>query len=118
MPAAVYNITIEQGATLRLSFIWKDSDEDPINLTGYSARMQVRRTASSTDALLSLSSDDGQITLGGEAGTIDVVGSADLTKNMKAKCGVYDIELESSGGVVTRLIQGDVTISPEVTRDE
>jgi hypothetical protein len=118
MPAATYDITIEQGATLRLSFVWKDSEEVPINLTGYSARMQVRRSFSSTDKLLDLSTEDGSITLGGAAGTITVEGDASLTELLKTKCGVYDLELESSDGVVTRLIQGEVTVAPEVTRND
>ena len=42
--AAVYDITIEQGATFRLSLVWKDSSNVPVNLTGYTARMQVRRS--------------------------------------------------------------------------
>lgn len=118
MPAAVYNITIEQGATLRLSFIWKDSEEEPIDLTGYSARMQVRRSYSSTEKLLDLSTESGEITLGGAAGTITVEGDAAATELLKTKCGVYDLELTSQDGVVTRLIQGEVTVAPEVTRDD
>jgi len=117
MAAAVYDILIEQGATFRLHILYKDSDGDPINLTGYSARMQVRRKVSSTTALLTFTTTNGAITLGGVAGTIDIVGSATVTDDVTGCCGVYDLELVAPSGIVTRLIQGNATISPEVTRD-
>lgn len=116
MTAETHNITIEQGATFRLSLIWNDAAGDPINLTGYTARMQVRRKHSSADpALLSFTTEDGSITLGGSAGTVTVVGLATLTDDLTIKSGVYDLELVN-GAEVTRLIEGAVTITPEVTR--
>ena len=42
MAAGIYDIIIEQGATFTLSATWKDSAGAAINLTSYSARMQVR----------------------------------------------------------------------------
>lgn len=116
MAAAKRNIIIEQGATYTLNLIWKDSASVPVNLTGYSARMQVRRTFNSDDTLLDLSSSNGDITLGGALGTIAIVASATDTALIYVKTGFYDIELESSSGVVTRLMEGEVTIKPEVTR--
>jgi hypothetical protein len=118
MVAAVYDITIEQGATFVFSLIWRDSSGTPIDLTGCSARMQVRRKYNSETPWMSLTSDDGDITLGGAAGTIEVVGSAEVTETIPAPgCGVYDLEVVSAGGLVTRVIQGSATISPEVTRE-
>lgn len=111
-----FDITINQGATFELSITWKDSAGTAINLTGYSARMQVRETYSSTSSILSLTSGSG-ITLGGAAGTIAILISATTTAALTAPfSGVYDLELVSAGGVVTRLLQGAATVSPEVTR--
>ena len=56
------------------------------------------------------------ITLGGALGTVLATISATATKELTIQEGVYDLELESSGGVVTRLLQGKATISREVTR--
>ena len=114
--AAVYDITIEQGATFRLSLIWKDSSNVPVNLTGYTARMQVRRSYTDTVIQLAMTTEGGSITLGGAAGTINVVSAATATEDIAARAGVYDLELMSSDGVVTRLVEGKVTIKPEVTR--
>ena len=114
--AAVYDITIEQGATFRLSLIWKDSSNVPVNLTGYTARMQVRRSYTDTVIQLAMTTEGGSITLGGAAGTINVVSAATATEDIATRAGVYDLELMSSNGVVTRLVEGKVTVKPEVTR--
>lgn len=117
MVAAVHDITIEQGATFLMSLLWKDNAGAPINLTGYTARMQVRRKYNSDAALLSFTTENGAITLGGAAGTIAVSGLATLTDDLPApSTGVYDLELVGPTGVVKRLVQGSVYISPEVTR--
>ena len=46
MAAAQYDILIEQGATFSRTFVWKDSSEVAVDLTGYTARMQIRKTKS------------------------------------------------------------------------
>ena len=114
MTAGIYDITIEQGDTFTLSANWKDSAGAPVNLTGYSARMQVRSNYESEEVLVSLVSPT-NITLGGALGTILATISATDTQKLSIQEGVYDLELELSG-VVTRLLQGRATISREVTR--
>ncbi len=117
MPAAQYDITIEQGATFLLDLLWKDSNGTPVDLTGYAARMQVRRKYDAPDpALLSFTDANGAITLGGAAGTIAIKGLATLTDVVPAKQGVYDLELVAPNGDVTRLVAGIVIVTPEVTR--
>ena len=112
-----YDLEIQQGATLSLVATWKDSGGTAINLTGYTARMNVRETYSSSSAFLTLTTENGGITLGGSAGTITLSASATTTAALTAPfSGVYDLELVSGGGVVTRLLEGVATISPEVTR--
>ena len=111
---AVYNLTMYQGASFDYTFTWKIDDEE-VNLTGYFARMQVRRNYQAEDAVLSLTELDG-ITLGGEAGTILVEVDDETTADIDAANYVYDLELESPGGEVYRLLQGKFVVSPEVTR--
>lgn len=114
MTAGIYDIIIEQGATFTRTVTWKDEAETPINLTGYSARLQMRESVDATSTFLSLTSGSG-ITLGGTAGTILIEISATDTAAL-TQSGVYDLELVSGAGVVTRLLQGSVTLSKEVTR--
>lgn len=111
-----YDLEIKQGATLSLTATWKDSTGTAVNLTGYTARMQVRATYDSSSTILSLTSGSG-ITLGGSAGTIAITASATTTAALSAPwSGVWDLELVSGGGEVTRLLEGAATVSPEVTR--
>jgi len=112
--AGSYNFTIEQGATFNLLMTWK-IDNVPVNLTGYTARLQARIDVDETDTILSLTTGAG-ITLGGAAGTITLDQTATQTALLPKGEYVYDLELQSSGGIVTRLLQGELNISAEVTR--
>jgi len=113
---AKYNLYLYRGATFSEHFTWKDENGTPIDLTGFTARMQLREQVESTEAFLNLTSENGGISLGGVLGMIEVVASATATSAVNATSGVYDLELVASDGTVTRLLEGLVIISPEVTR--
>lgn len=115
MAAGNYDFYIEQGATFNQTFIWKDSTGALVNLTGYTARMQVRQTVANDTVLLSLTTENGRISLGGSAGTIALTLDAATSAGITFARGVYDLELVH-GGVVTRLLEGQVDVSKEVTR--
>ena len=115
MAATTYDLTIEQGATFSQLVTYKESGV-AVNLTGYTARMQVRSTLESASTVVELTTANGRITLGGSAGTITLTVSATDTAALTAGRGVYDLELVSGSGIVTRLLQGVATISRNVTR--
>lgn len=117
MSAGIHNIKAEKGATFSQVFTWKINSNE-VNLTGFTARMKVRdpKRAPSVNQILSLTSAaGGGITLGGSAGTITVTIPATTTDNIVAGKYVYDLELESSSNVVTRLLKGSFTVYDEVT---
>lgn len=116
MTAGIYNFTIEQGASWSLSLTYKDADNQAVDLAGYSAKLQVRSFVGSSEVLLERSTQAGTITLGGVLGTISVEASAAETAALTPGLAVYDLELYSPIDTTIRLLQGDVTISPEVTR--
>lgn len=116
MPAANYNFELEQGATLIKPIVWKDSAGVAVNLNGYTARMQVRQSASSDVVLLELSTSNGGISLVAGTGTINLIFSAAVTAAIDWSRGKYDLELTSLDGTVTRLIEGQIDISKEITR--
>lgn len=116
MAAAYYDILIEQGATFQRTFVWKDSNEDPVDITGYTARMQIRRKKSSTTAEHEATTENGGITLGDTAGTVAITIAATDTADFSFSKGVYDLELVDPQGVVTRLVEGGVEVNQEVTR--
>jgi len=126
MAAGKYSFTVEQGATTNFEIQYKDSGSNPINLAGYSAKMQLRTAADASAALLTLSSslepDGTGLNMSGSngsttllSGSIGVVISAITSSLLSFDTAVYDLEL-TSGSVVTRLLEGTVRLSKNVTR--
>jgi hypothetical protein len=112
MPAGIHNITIEQGATWSQTFTWKVNG-NPVDLTGYKARLYVRQASYNT--ILALTTELlGGITLNRERGAIDVLVGAQDTSSILSGKHAYDLEVESSGGYVTRLLKGTFYVSAEV----
>lgn len=117
MSAAQYDLVIEQGATWSQAVQWKTgSPATAVNLTGYTARMQLRSSVSASTAALLLTTENGRIALTVNTGTITLSVSATDTAALTAGRYVYDLELVSGGGQVTRVMEGVVTVSAEVTR--
>jgi len=115
MAAGTLDFTIEQGATFNLLLTWK-IDDTPVNITNWTARLAARVDVEDSEVILSLTTSNGGITLGGAAGTISLNQTATQTAVLPAGTYVYDLELISAVGAVTRLVQGELNISPEVTR--
>jgi hypothetical protein len=115
MTAAIYNFTLDQGSDWDLNIVYKDGNGDPINLTGYSAAMQLRQNYNSDSAELTLSTTNGGIVITGVQGKLVLHATASQTGALDPGFYVYDLEV-TSGGVVTRLIQGQITVAGEVTR--
>jgi hypothetical protein len=109
------NLLCPQGSTFSKQITYK-IDDVPVDLSGYSSRLQVRQNHYSTTTILDLASPTNGITLGGSAGTINILISASATSLISAGNFLYDLELESSSGVVGRIIEGAFIVTPEVTR--
>lgn len=114
MGAGIYHMKLDQGSTFSLVLTYKDSNGDAINLTGYTARMQMRRNYED-DALIELTTENGRIALGGSAGTVTLTISASDTASLPPVEGVYDLELVQSS-IVDKLLAGTFSIAREVTR--
>lgn len=195
MSAGIKNVIIDQGADWFITFIYKNSNDSAIDLTGYNANLQLRTSYDASTAALSLSTgylgvksttsdtinvasvtfsvtatsafsmgqrvraastvspsnfQEGLITnivantsitmsidlIGGSGtfadwtfstgtpgititpllGEIAVHATATQTGAIVSGEYVYDIELTSGSGIVTRIVQGRATVSPQVTR--
>jgi hypothetical protein len=113
----IYNIVADQGATLQETAVWKDSARKAINVTGYTARMQVRPSIDSEQVLLSLTTENGRISVSGPEGRFDMTVSALDMTSIEAGKYVYDLEIIAPvSGVVDRLMQGSFIVRGEVTR--
>ena len=132
MAAGNFSFTIEQGATTDFELVYKDSSGNTIDLTGYEARMQLKDSIGGSSTFLTLSSslksDGTGLNLSGSggntaskpltSGSIGVFISHTSSSNLTFGTAVYDLEIVSGSGVgtiVTRLIQGKVSLSKEVT---
>lgn len=101
-------------------FAWRA----PVDLTGFTARMQIRADVASADILLELTTNpapgggtgNARLVVDNTAKTITATISATDTAALTFEKGVFDLELVSAGGTVTRLASGTVVVSPEVTR--
>jgi len=105
-----YNIVADQGATFNLNFTIA-TDGTPWNLTGYTFAMQVRRSTNSSTALLNITS----ATMN-SSGNVAVTVSATTMNTVPPGRWVYDIELTSSGGQVTRILEGRFIVKAQVTQ--
>jgi hypothetical protein len=126
MIAGIYNILIEQGTTFyRLIDVMEPDVLDPtifepFDLTGYTARMQIRRDIDSETPMLSLTSptvSGNGITVQDGANNALSINITNTVTSSLTSSGVYDLEIiKTSTGFVSRLLQGTITLSREVTR--
>lgn len=118
MAASKYKLAIEQGATYPRVFTWKAGDPaTPVDLTGCTARLQIRGRVTDADVLYEMTSEPGGgLVLGDAAGTIALTIPDEDSAEWTWRSGVYDLEIAFPDGTVRRLLRGGVSVSPEVTR--
>jgi len=87
----------------------------PVNLTGCTAALQLRSLPSDANAVLTLTSGSG-ITITALTGQIDIHATAVQTGAIDEGTYYYDLEITNGTGIVTRIAQGQVVVSAEVTR--
>lgn len=112
--------TIEQGATYSHTLQWLQPDGiTPVDLTNCSAKMQVRSTVDSRTVIIELSTTNNRITINASLGKFQfTISDEDTTLLAAIKEAVYDLEVYFPNSTVTRLCEGKISISPEVTRNE
>lgn len=114
--AAVYNFAIDQGATFTIDFAYRTAANVVIPLTNYTARMQARTSVTATSTVIDATTANGQLTVTGATGVVNLTLTATQTAALNFTTAVYDLEIVSPQNVVTRLVQGTIRLSPEVTR--
>jgi hypothetical protein len=87
----------------------------PVDLSQYSARMQVRETVDSPTVLFEATSQAGQIILDNTTKTITITVLGSVTRLFDFSTAVYSLELFNGNNVVPFLV-GNLTLVPEVTR--
>ena len=107
---------INQGSTFVMTITITSDGTAAIDITGFTARMQLRETHGSANTVVSLTSGAGDITNGGANGVWTVTITSAVTTALTARSYVYDFEHIDGAGAVTRIIEGTATVTPEVTR--
>ncbi len=117
MASATHDIIVEQGSVFELFFEYKDCDDVLIDLTNYTAQMQIRLAKDSPTYLVEVTETNG-ITLGGALGTVLIRISATITDALDFSKGVYDVELSEAGddALTRRVLEGKVKFSEQVTK--
>ena len=136
MAAGRYSFVIEQGATTNFEIQYKDSNNSPIDLTDYTGRLQIRSTYAQNNGELyltlssSINPDGTGLNFSGSngstpptSGSIGIYIAACTSSALTFNEAKYDLEIVSGSDdpatgqfpVVTRLLEGRVKLSKEIT---
>lgn len=104
------NLVIDQGSTFSTDLTaLTDENGDVLSLSGYTANSQIRKWYTSTNAVAFSTS------INVSSGIISLSLTSNQTSNLVAGRYVYDVEIDN-GSVITRVVEGIVTVTPNVTR--
>jgi hypothetical protein len=109
--AAIANLTIDQGATFTSDVTVKDAQGNAFNLTGYTAVAKLAKGFASTKTRTNMTTS---IATDATTGVVTLSLTATETSALDAERYVYDLEI-TSGAAVTRVIEGIITVRPQVT---
>ena len=111
--AAVANLIIDQGATFSSDITVKDANGNAFNLTGYTAEAKMAKGYASTRTRTTITST---IASDPTTGVVSLALTAAQTAALDAERYVYDVEItQTSSENVTRVIEGIITVRPNVT---
>ena len=115
MPTKRYDITVNQGASFKLNVQANNSDGTVMDLTGYTAHMQVRPTKESATVLMEATTSNGTITINAPGGIVLINVGGDVTAPMTWNTGYWDLKIQSSSSNILRIVEGYASLSKEVT---
>jgi len=104
------NLVIDQGTTYSTSITITDEYNDIYDLTGFTGAAQLRKHYTSSNATAF------SVALGGNTGVITLSLTSTQTASLIAGRYVYDVEITSSANVISRIVEGIATVTPNVTR--
>ena len=113
-------IPCEQGATFSAQLVWEKENPAgsgtyvPVDITGYTAKMQVRKSEGSP-VIIELSTTNLRITLGGSNGTIDLLIDAADTASLTKDKHKYDLFLTDTNGFSTKFVYGTFEVVGRIT---
>lgn len=112
--AGKQNLTIEKNATFRKRIRYTGKNKRPVDLTGYTAKLQARTAPGNATVLLELTTENGGIVIA-PGGVITLVVPLVQARLLTFQTAVYDLILIAPGGDRVRLLEGRILVSPGVT---
>lgn len=104
------NLLVDQGSTFVTTLNLTDADDNPLDLTSYTGAAQLRKHYTSS------TSTSFTVATGGNTGVLTLSLTANSTANLTAGRYMYDVEIIDSSNNVTRVVEGIVTVTPNITR--
>jgi len=109
------NFEVDQNATFSFVVEYKDDNGNAIDLTGASAKMQVRDVKGGTKLAVTLTSPSGGIVINGTLGKVTVTLTPTQTNKLFYPKSVYDIMVVDSNANKIKLLEGFLTLNRSVT---
>lgn len=109
------NFEVDQNATFSFVVEYKDKNDNAIDLSGASAKMQVRDTKGGTKLAVTLTSPSGGITIDGPNGKLTVKMTPTQTSKIFYPKSSYDLMVVDSNGNKIKLLEGFMTLNRSVT---
>lgn len=111
MTATHLDLVIEQGADFDLVVDVEDDDRSPSDLSGWTAQLQARESLTATTAVIDIAPD---VSAADSTVVIHIPGAD--TDAYEWVSAVYDLVI-TDGSAIRRLLQGQISVDPAVTRD-
>jgi len=110
MPYA--ELTVDQGTTFESTLDLINDDGSAINVTNFIFSGSIRKSYYSNNTTANLT-----ITVvNANTGNVNISLNAATTANIKSGRYLYDIKMRDTSNVVTRIVEGIMTITPQVTK--
>lgn len=109
--ATITNLYIDAGADYSIIVTANQGNGDPLNLTGYTVRSQIRKSYASSVAY-----DFTATVFATTSGKIRLSLTNAQTSAIKPGRYLYDVEITSSAGEKRRVLEGIIIVTPEITQ--
>ncbi len=125
MATNVFNFVVNQGEDVEIQIYIKDKNKQKIDITDYLYRGQIREKVDATTVIASFTcviadqrTDKGLVyaRLSNQTTSGMKLAKASTTNRRPLTDFIYDIEQVDPSGVITRTLEGVITVSPEVTK--
>lgn len=104
------NIVIDQGTDFSATIDVLDAEDNVFDLTGYTPAAQMRKNYASSSAVTFTATDNDTL------GQITIELTSNTTSQLEPGRYLYDVEITSPGGTISRVVEGIATVTPGITR--